>query len=110
MTQPLFLTLQVFHGKDACVTPVLNMEEAPHHPHNASKGSFLPSPYTPGNYIPRPAPLLSRTPATVHAGVGAPSVGEHTTEVLLEAGFSKEAIVELLKKKIVMEGRKKANL
>lgn len=101
---------KVFEGKDACVTPVLSMEEAPNYPHNASRGSFVPSPYTPGQYVPRPAPLLSRTPAPLQPGVRAPRIGEHTTEVLAEAGFSKEAIEVLLKEKIVMEAKKKANL
>lgn len=102
--------MQVFEGKDACVTPVLSMEEAPHHPHNASKGSFVPSAYSPDQFVPRPAPLLSRTPATIQPGIGAPIIGEHTTEVLAEAGFSKEAIEKLLKEKIVVEAKKKANL
>ncbi len=39
-----------FDGSEACVTPVLSMDEAPLHPHNAARAAFRPgSP-------PRPAP------------------------------------------------------
>jgi alpha-methylacyl-CoA racemase len=31
----------IFAGTDACVTPVLSFAEAPHHPHNAARGSFV---------------------------------------------------------------------
>ena len=31
----------VFEGSDACVAPVLTMDEAPGHPHNVARGTFL---------------------------------------------------------------------
>ncbi|SDK74435.1 CaiB/BaiF CoA transferase family protein [Nonomuraea jiangxiensis] len=31
----------IFEGSDACVSPVLSMAEAPEHPHNAARGSFV---------------------------------------------------------------------
>jgi alpha-methylacyl-CoA racemase len=31
----------IFAGTDACVTPVLSFAEAPHHPHNAARGSYV---------------------------------------------------------------------
>jgi len=30
-----------FAGSDACVSPVLSLAEAPHHPHNAARGNFV---------------------------------------------------------------------
>ena len=30
-----------FEGTDACVTPVLSLEEAPRHPHNRARGTFV---------------------------------------------------------------------
>lgn len=30
----------LFKGKDACVAPVLDMDEAPRHPHNVARGTF----------------------------------------------------------------------
>jgi len=82
----------VFDGKDACVTPVLTLDEAPLHPHNVARGSFLKDEQ--GGFEPRPAPLLSRTPA--NPSLRNPRVGEHTQEVLLEAGYSQAEIRELV--------------
>lgn len=49
----------VFEGTDACVTPVLSLKEAPHHPHNVARGSFA------GEKLaqPAPAPRFSGSPA-----------------------------------------------
>ncbi len=52
--------IAIFQGTDACVAPVLAMEEAPRHPHNAARGTFLPTSEGP---VPAPAPRFSRTPA-----------------------------------------------
>ncbi|WP_298744658.1 CaiB/BaiF CoA-transferase family protein [uncultured Brevundimonas sp.] len=41
-----------FEGVDACVTPVLSLAEAPHHPHNAARGTFVDE----GLVQPAPAP------------------------------------------------------
>lgn len=46
----------VFDGTDACVAPVLTMEEAPLHPHNLARGAFVPGPTQPA-----PAPRFSET-------------------------------------------------
>ena len=32
---------QIFDGSDACVTPVLELDEAPDHPHNKARESFV---------------------------------------------------------------------
>lgn len=50
---------QVFEGTDACVTPVLSMEEAPTHPHSREWGTFS---HVNGIVHPSPAPRFSRTP------------------------------------------------
>ena len=47
-----------FAGTDACVAPVLNLEEAPLHPHNIARRSFLD---LDGVYQPAPAPRYSGT-------------------------------------------------
>ena len=33
--------MEVFDGTDACVAPVLSLAEAPLHPHNAARGTFV---------------------------------------------------------------------
>ena len=48
----------LFEGSDACVAPVLDMDEAPHHPHNRSRDSFVE---VGGVTQPAPAPRFSRT-------------------------------------------------
>lgn len=51
----------VFDGTDACVTPVLAMDEVIEHPHNRDRGSFR----TVGGAVhPMPAPRFSRTPSS----------------------------------------------
>lgn len=47
-----------FEGRDACVSPVLTMAEAPEHPHAVARGSF---PRVDGVAQPAPAPRFSRS-------------------------------------------------
>ncbi len=49
---------RVFAGSDACVAPVLSLEEAPHHPHARARRSFVE---IDGILQPAPAPRFSRT-------------------------------------------------
>jgi alpha-methylacyl-CoA racemase len=50
----------LFAGKDACVTPVLSLAEAPLHPHNRARGVFAAV----GEIMrPAPAPRFSASPA-----------------------------------------------
>jgi alpha-methylacyl-CoA racemase len=51
---------RLLEGTDACFAPVLSMEEAPHHPHNVARGSFVE---VDGVMQPAAAPRFSRTPA-----------------------------------------------
>jgi alpha-methylacyl-CoA racemase len=49
-----------FEGRDACVSPVLTMDEAAAHPHNAARSTYI----RPGGILqPAPAPRFSRTGA-----------------------------------------------
>lgn len=47
-----------FEGVDACFSPVLDLDEAPRHPHNAARGTFIAPD---GVWQPAPAPRFSRT-------------------------------------------------
>lgn len=73
-------------GSDVCFAPVLSMAEAPAHPHNAARGTFVE---VEGVTQPGPAPRFSRTPSAVQGP--APSVGAHTDEVLAEWGVGRGA-------------------
>ncbi|XP_016079881.1 PREDICTED: alpha-methylacyl-CoA racemase [Miniopterus natalensis] len=98
---------QIFDGTDACVTPVLTFEEVAHHDHNKERGSFI----TGGDQgmSPRPAPLLSGTPA-VPSLQRDPLIGEHTVEILREFGFSQEEIDQLYSAKVIESNKLGANL
>lgn len=52
----------VFAESDACVSPVLSLEEATRHPHNRDRGTFIDR----GGFAqPAPAPRFSRSPGKV---------------------------------------------
>lgn len=64
----------VFEGTDACVSPVLSMAEAPHHPHNAARHTFItrdgiaqaaPAPQMPGTAGPVSAPVEEALAAVI---------------------------------------------
>jgi alpha-methylacyl-CoA racemase len=52
---------EVFEGSDACVTPVLDLFEAPSHPHNQLRASFAQFDHV---TLPAPAPRFSATPSS----------------------------------------------
>lgn len=80
---------KVFDGTDACVTPVLTFDQVSSHPHNRERASFIKD--SSGEESPRPAPVLSLTPAEPCLDPD-PVIGEHTVEVLQELGFSSAEI------------------
>ncbi len=50
---------ETFAGSDACVAPVLDLDEAPRHPHNRARSVFYEAADGP---LPTPAPRVDRTP------------------------------------------------
>ena len=80
----------LFEGSDACVAPVLSLDEAAAHPHNVARGAFAT---VAGATQPAPAPRFSRSDAT--RITAQPRVGADTEAVLGEFGFSAEEIAAL---------------
>jgi alpha-methylacyl-CoA racemase len=80
---------EIFAPLDACVAPVLTLQEALHHPHNVARGSFVD---VDGAPMPGPAPRFSRTPAEVRA---VPTLGADTAAVLGELGYDDAALAQL---------------
>ncbi len=78
-------------GSDVCFAPVLSFDEAPQHGHALAREAFVT---VDGVVQPAAAPRFDRTPAA-HPRP-APQVGEHTTQVLQEAGFGADEIQALL--------------
>lgn len=75
---------------DVCFAPVLSMEEATTHPHNVARGTFLEQH---GLTQAGPAPRFSRTKAEVSRP--GPHPGQHTDEILAEAGLGPDDITSL---------------
>ncbi|WP_036491535.1 CaiB/BaiF CoA transferase family protein [Nocardioides sp. CF8] len=81
-----------FPSGRACVTPVLSMVEATQSPHNLARSVFAQAPG--GGVWPQPAPRFSRTPPA--SPTQARKAGQDTIEVLLESGFGRDEIDQLM--------------
>ncbi|MEO2113610.1 MAG: CaiB/BaiF CoA-transferase family protein [Acidimicrobiales bacterium] len=80
----------ILEGSDVCYAPVLTVDEAIRHPHNVARGTFID---VGGITQPGPAPRLSRTPGEVRRPPA--HAGQHTDEVLSEAGFDDDEVAAL---------------
>ena len=86
----------VLGGTDACVAPVLSMSEAPHHPHNQARGTFIE---VAGVSQAAPVPRFSRScPSVPQAPAPA---GSDTRDVLRSAGFSESQIQSLFERGVL---------
>lgn len=83
---------QVMEGSDACFAPVLSLAEAPQHPHNRARSTFVD---IDGVLQPAVAPRFSRTPGRIQRGPA--PFEEHPGESLREWGFSADEVAELRK-------------
>ena len=83
---------KIMEGSDVCFAPVLSMDEAPRHPHNLHRGTFVEQG---GVTQPGPAPRFSRTPSAIQRPPATP--GEHTEAALRDWGFA-DADLERLRK------------
>ena len=81
---------EVMEGSDVCFAPVLSIFEAPHHPHNRERATFVE---LEGTMQPAPAPRFSRTSARISHGPRVP--GEDTLAVLRDAGFGEDEVEAL---------------
>ena len=81
---------EILDGSDVCFAPVLSLAEAPGHPHNMARGTFVE---VGGAIQPGPAPRFSRTPAQIARP--APNPGQHTAEALADWGFDDTAVAAL---------------
>ncbi|MCX2981103.1 CoA transferase [Halieaceae bacterium IMCC14734] len=81
---------EIMEGTDVCFAPVLNFMDAPQHPANVARNTYIE---VDGVTQPAPAPRFSRTPAAVQHG--AHGVGEDTDEALADMGFAEQEIAAL---------------
>ena len=87
---------QIMDGTDVCFAPVLSLKEAPGHPHNQYRKTFV---NVNGVDQPAPAPRFSRTPASITCPP--PLAGQDTREVLGEFGFGDDEIIKLAESKVI---------
>jgi alpha-methylacyl-CoA racemase len=85
----------LLEGTDVCFAPVLDMDEAPRHPHNAARVAFVD---VDGVTQPAPAPRFSRTPGRA-GNVAAP--GQDGPAILADWGWTGDAIATLRRDNIV---------
>ena len=72
----------LMEGTDVCFAPVLSLAEAPTHPHNAARETFVERE---GVVQPAPAPRFSVTPGEIQRPP--PGIGEHSQEILADWGI-----------------------
>ncbi len=90
----------IMEGTDVCFAPVLSIFEAPQHPHNLARQTFID---LDGLIQPAPAPRFSRTEGAVNNSARIP--GEDTQSILEANGFSIEEIDELRTSGIISKGQ-----
>lgn len=85
-----------FAAADCCVTPVLDVAEALAHPHFVARGMSVRA-----DGITQYAPPLKLSGWRFAVARAAPAPGEHTGEILREAGYDESAVAVLRKAAIV---------
>jgi alpha-methylacyl-CoA racemase len=81
---------EIMDATDVCFAPVLDLDEAPRHPHNVARQTFVE---VEGVVQPAPAPRFSATPGAIQGPP--PAIGAHDEEALGEWGFSSDQIAGL---------------
>ncbi|NKC10996.1 MAG: CoA transferase [Gammaproteobacteria bacterium] len=85
--------VEIIEGSDVCFAPVLSLAEAPNHPHNRARSTFVE---IDGVVQPAPAPRFSRTVPSIQRPPATP--GQHTDEALRDWGFSAQELARLHEK------------
>jgi len=89
--------MEVFDGTDACVAPVLSLAEAPLHPHNAARGTFMD---VDGVMQPAPAPRFSAADAAPPR-MATGNNGADTDAVLADLGYGADKIAALKQDRVL---------
>jgi alpha-methylacyl-CoA racemase len=81
---------ELLEGTDACFAPVLSMSEAPRHPHNEARGTFVT---VDGVLQPGPAPRFSRTESEIRSAPE--NSGSDARQTLADWGLAEAEVAEL---------------
>jgi alpha-methylacyl-CoA racemase len=87
---------ELLEGTDACFAPVLSLDEAPDHPHNQARDTFIT---VDGLCQPAPAPRFSRTRPSRPRPPEAPGASTHA--VLADWGIDRERIERLARTGVI---------
>ena len=80
----------VMEGTDVCFAPVLSLEEAPSHPHNVARSTFVT---VEGVVQPAPAPRFSATPGQIQGPP--PKIGGDNEAALADWGLTADEVKAL---------------
>jgi len=86
----------IMEGTDICFAPVLSLDEAPEHPHNQARKTFVEME---GVLQPAPAPRFSRTPPEIKTAPPVP--GQDTQRVLEDFGLTLDEIEDLKQSEVI---------
>src|ERR1700761_5753207 len=81
---------EIMDGTDVCFAPVLDLDAAPKHRHNAARQTFVE---VAGVTQPAPAPRFSATPGAIQGPP--PAIGAHDREALADWGLTAAEIADL---------------
>ena len=96
ITKPREYWCDLLEGTDVCFAPVLDLEEAPEHPHNKIRRTYIKKE---GITQPAPAPRFSRTQGEIQS---APAIcGENSEETLQNWGFTASEVSNLKENQII---------
>ncbi|MHB1205238.1 MAG: CaiB/BaiF CoA transferase family protein [Rhodospirillaceae bacterium] len=87
---------ELFAGSDACVTPVLDMGEAPRHPQQVAAGGFITV-----DGIAQPASGVRFSAAPANLPSPSPEPGQDTKEILHRLGYTAAVVEEFIKSGVV---------
>lgn len=86
----------LLEGTDACFAPVLDWDEAPSHPHNRARNTFIT---LNGITQPAPAPRFSARRAELPTPPALP--GEHSEAILLDWGIAPAQVEDLRRRGVI---------
>ena len=89
---------EIMEGSDVCFAPVLSILEAPRHPHNKHRGTFVE---VEGVTQPAPAPRFSRTETQTPRSARA--AGQDTRSVLADIGMTSAEVGALEERGVVSQ-------
>jgi alpha-methylacyl-CoA racemase len=100
-SQPLAHWVALLEGVDCCVTPVLNLAQARALPQFQARGMWVEVDTASGERVTQLASPVRMSDFEFEVRCPAPRAGQHTREVLSQAGWCAEDIDSLTQRQVV---------